>query len=317
MEVHGGGGYRLLAPKGGLSLPRRCPVWGYGLAVTSLRIGYALLQAWVIAAVGLLLAIDLVAVVGSLALAVMPQTAPFETEWFGPHPTLAQLGLGATALLLLPVLVRGREWIRVLERAYPLTTAGRLGAALDDQRRRIERDLHDGAQLRLTAVTMALGVARVEEDARAVRAQVDRAYDQARMALAELRELVHGLHPREGIGPALAALAERSAVPLDVEVDLRARPPAAVEAAAWFVATEAVANTVKHSGACRAWVRCTERAGVLHVEVGDDGRGGADPRAGTGLSGLAERVTALGGRLRVHSPEGGPTVLTAELPCAP
>jgi signal transduction histidine kinase len=275
--------------------------------VTSLRIGYSLLQAWVTTAVGLLLAVDVVAVVGSLALAVVPQSAPFESGWFGPHPQLAQVGLAATALLLLPLLAR---------LITALTRRPTPGPALDAQRRRIERDLHDGAQLRLTAVTMALGVARVEDDALAVRAQVDRAYDQARLALAELRELVHGLHPREGLGPALATLAERSVVPLDVEVDLRARPAPAVEAAIWFVATEAVANIAKHSGADRAWVRCTERAGVLHVEVGDDGRGGADPHAGTGLSGLAERVGVLGGRMRVHSPEGGPTVLTAELPCA-
>jgi signal transduction histidine kinase len=275
--------------------------------VTSVRIGCSLLQAWVTAAVGLLLVVDLGALAGSLVLAVIPQTAPFETAWFGPRPPLAQLGLGVTALLFLPVLAR---------LATALTRRPAVGLLLDAQRRRIERDLHDGAQLRLTAVTMALGIARVEEDPPAVRAQLDRAYDQARLALAELRDLVHGLHPREGLGPALAALAERSAVPLVVAVDLRARPPAAVEAAAWFVVTEAVANIAKHSGAGRAWVRCTQRAGVLHVEVGDDGRGGADPHGGTGLSGLAERVALLGGRLRVHSPRGGPTVLTAELPCA-
>jgi signal transduction histidine kinase len=194
------------------------------------------------------------------------------------------------------------------------------GADLDEQRRRIERDLHDGAQLRLTAVTMALGVARLDGDAREVRVHVDRAYEQARLALAELRDLVHGLKPQElaadGLRFALPALADRSPVPLDIEVDLPARPPAAVEAAAWFVATEAVANIAKHSGACRAWVRCAERAGVLHLEVGDDGRGGADPRAGTGLRGLADRVAVLGGHLRLRSPHGGPTVLTAELPCA-
>jgi signal transduction histidine kinase len=275
--------------------------------VASLRIGYSLLQAWVTAAVGMLLAVDVVVVVGALALAVVPQTAPFETRWFGPHPPLAQVGLSATALLLLPVLAR----VATVRTRPPAP-----GAALDEQRRRIERDLHDGAQLRLTAVTMALGVARIEDDAPAMRAQIDRAYEQARLALAELRELVHGLHPRDGLGPALAALAERSVVPLDVEVDLRGRPPAAVEAAAWFFATEAVANIAKHSAAGRAWVRCTEQAGVLHLEVGDDGCGGADPKAGTGLSGLAERVAVHGGRLRVHSPEGGPTVLTAELPCA-
>ncbi|MCO1657618.1 sensor histidine kinase [Pseudonocardia humida] len=203
-------------------------------------------------------------------------------------------------------------------RTPPPTTRG-LAQALDDQRRRIERDLHDGAQHRLTAVTMALGVARIEDDAPAVRAQVERAYDQARLALAELRELVHGMHPQElgaGLGPALAALAERSPVPLDVQVHLSTRPPPAVEAAAWFVATEAVTNIAKHSGAGRSWMRCTQRAGVLHVEVGDDGRGGADPLAGTGLAGLADRVTALGGRLRLRSPAGGPTVLTVELPCA-
>jgi signal transduction histidine kinase len=282
----------------------------------TLRTGYALLLAWVTAAVGLLFAVDVVAVVGPLVLAVVPQTAPFETDWFGPDPPLAQVGLSATALLLLPVLAR---LITALLGARPPAPA-QLGEALDVQRRRIERDLHDGAQQRLTAVAMALGVARVEDDARAARVQVDRAYDQARLALAELRELVHGLHPREltadGLRPALAALAERSPVPLDVEVDLPARPPAAVEAAAWFVATEAVANIAKHSGACRAWVRCAERAGVLHLEVGDDGRGGADPRAGTGLRGLEDRVAVLGGRVRLRSPEGGPTVLTAELPCA-
>ena len=274
--------------------------------MTSLRIGYVVLQAWVTAAVGLLLAIDLVAVAGSLALAVVPRAAPFETEWFGPRPPLAQLGLAAAALLLLPVLAR---------LVTALTRPPSVGPALDAQRRRIERDLHDGAQLRLTAVTMALGLARVEGDGPRARHQIDRAYEQARLALAELRDLVNGLHPREGLAPALFALVARSAVPLDVEVDLRTRPPAAVEAAAWFVATEAITNIARHSGARRAWVRCTARAGVLHLEVGDDGHGGADPRAGTGLSGLADRVAALDGRLRVHSPVGGPTVLTAELPC--
>jgi signal transduction histidine kinase len=277
----------------------------------SLRIGYALLLAWVTAAVGLLLAVDVIAVIAPLVLAVVPQTAPFEAEWFGPHPPLAQVGLSLTALLFFPVLAR-------LLSMCARPAAG--GEDLDEQRRRIERDLHDGAQLRLTAVTMALGVARLDGDAREVRVHVDRAYEQARLALAELRELVHGLKPRElaagGLRCALPALADRSPVPLDVEVDLPARPPAVVEAAAWFVATEAVANIAKHSGACRAWVRCAERAGVLHLEVGDDGRGGADPRAGTGLRGIADRVAELGGRQRLSSPHGGPTVLTAELPCA-
>jgi signal transduction histidine kinase len=295
------------------ALPRAATV----RLVTSpmLRTGYALLLAWATAAAGLLLAVDAVVVVAPLVLAVTPQTAPFEIDWFGPDPPLAQLGLSATALLLLPALLRGREWIRMLEHAYPLTTTRALGEALDEQRRRIERDLHDGAQQRLTAVTMALGIARVEDEARAVRAQVDRAYEQARLALVELRELVHGLHPRDGLQPALVALAERSPVPLDVEVDLPTRPPPAVEAAAWFVAAEAVANIAKHSGAGRAWVRCAQQAGVLRLEVGDDGRGGADPRAGTGLRGLADRAAVLGGRVRLHSPDGGPTVLTAELPC--
>jgi signal transduction histidine kinase len=275
-----------------------------------LRTGYALLQAWVTAVVGLLFVVDVAAVVAPLVLAVVPQDAPFETGWFGPRPPLAQLGLSATALLLLPVLAR---LVRV--RTRPPTSVEAV-EAVEEQRRRIERDLHDGAQLRLTAVAMALGVARAEDDAGAVRAQVDRAYDQARLALAELRELVHGPHQREDLRSALAALAERSPVPLRVEVALPARPPAAVETAAWFVAAEAVANIAKHSGACRAWVRCTERAGVLRLEVGDDGRGGADPRAGTGLRGLEDRVAVLGGRIRLCSPEGGPTVLTAELPCA-
>jgi signal transduction histidine kinase len=276
----------------------------------SLRIGHALLLAWVTTAVGLLLAVDVIAVIAPLVLAAVPRTAPFEAELFGPHPPLAQVGLSLAALLFFPVLAR----------LLSMCARPAAGEDLDEQRRRIERDLHDGAQLRLTAVTMALGVARLDGDAREVRVHVDRAYEQARLALAELRDLVHGLRPQElttgGLRCALPALADRSPIPLDVEVDLPARPPAAVEAAAWFVATEAVANIAKHSGARRAWVRCAERAGVLHLEVGDDGCGGADPRAGTGLRGLADRVAVLGGHLRLHSPHGGPTVLTAELPCA-
>jgi signal transduction histidine kinase len=296
--TEGGSPYRAALPTAATVRPVTSP---------PLRTGYALLQAWVTAALGLLFVVDVVVVVAPLVLAVVPHTAPFETAWFGPRPPLAQVGLSATALLLLPVLA---HLVRVRTRP-PASTE-----AVEEQRRRIERDLHDGAQLRLTAVAMALGIARAEDDAGAVRAQVDRAYDQARLALAELRELVHGLQPRQGLRPALTALAERSPVPLHVEVALPARPPAAVETAAWFVATEAVANIAKHSGACRAWVRCTERAGVLRLEVGDDGRGGADPLAGTGLRGLEDRVAVLGGRMRLCSPEGGPTVLTAELPCA-
>jgi signal transduction histidine kinase len=200
------------------------------------------------------------------------------------------------------------------------TRAGAVDVAAAELRR-IERDLHDGAQARLVALAMDLGMAeeRFDRDPESARELVGEAREEAKRALAELRDLARGIRPslltERGLGPAISALAARSPVPARAQVDITRRPPAQVETAAWFVVSEALANTAKHSGAQRATVWVTERGGDVHVEVVDDGRGGADPN-GTGLHGLTQRVEALDGSLEINSPPGGPTVIRAVLPCA-
>jgi signal transduction histidine kinase len=187
--------------------------------------------------------------------------------------------------------------------------------------RRIERDLHDGAQARLTAVIMGLGRARrrFASDPDAARSLVDEAYLEAQRALEELRDLARGVQPPiltdRGLDAAISALTAHAAVPVDVDVQVPERPPAPVESAAYFIVAEALSNVTKHARASRARVRVGRTGDRLVVEVGDDGVGGADPAAGSGLSGLADRAAALDGRLEVSSPPGGPTVIHAELPC--
>ncbi|WP_079661698.1 sensor histidine kinase [Streptomyces sp. 3214.6] len=199
----------------------------------------------------------------------------------------------------------------------------RLVDAFEAERRRIERDLHDGAQQRLVALAMTLGLARLDAPPGGPLAeQLARAHEEAGAALAELRELIHGIHPKVladyGLEAAVADAADRSPVPVDVAFDPPAlRLPQAVEAAAYFVVREALANVARHSGARRAWITGEHGAGRLVVEVRDDGRGGADPVRGTGLTGLADRVSVLDGRLTLTSPPGGPTLLRVEIPCEP
>src|SRR6266487_3019028 len=194
-------------------------------------------------------------------------------------------------------------------------------AATDAERRRIERDLHDGAQQRLVSLAMNLGMARERfaGDPQAARTLLDEAHDEAKRALAELRDLARGIHPAvladRGLDAAISALAARSPVPVEVGVDLRDRPPGAIESTAYFVVAEALANVAKHAAATHAQVRITKQGGRLVVEVRDDGVGGADPAGGSGLAGLADRVASIDGRLTVASPQGGPTVVRAELPC--
>lgn len=198
------------------------------------------------------------------------------------------------------------------------------GAAVDSaeaERRRIERDLHDGAQQRLVALAAGLGAARekLEADPEGGRQMVASAHEEAKAALQELRDLVRGIHPvileDRGLDAALSAVVARSPVPVALDVRLTGRLPAAVESAAYFVVSEALANVAKHAGAQRAGVAIAQAGGRLVVEVRDDGRGGADPARGSGLRGLHDRVTALGGSLHVTSPAGGPTSVAVELPC--
>jgi signal transduction histidine kinase len=188
------------------------------------------------------------------------------------------------------------------------------------ERRRIERDLHDGAQQRLVALAMDLGRARARfaDDPDAAKAIVDQAHAEAKAALVELRNLVRGVHPPvltdRGLDAALSGLAALSPVPVSVRVDVVPRPSASVEAIAYFVVAEALTNVAKHAQATRAVVSVSRHRDVLAIVIRDDGIGGADPR-GQGLSGLADRVAGVDGRLSVDSPAGAGTVIEVELPC--
>jgi signal transduction histidine kinase len=195
--------------------------------------------------------------------------------------------------------------------------------AAEDERRRIERDLHDGAQQRLVALAMELGRAKAKfgDDPEGAKVLLDRAHIEAKAALTELRNLVRGVHPpiltERGLDPALSGLAALCPIPVDVHVEVPVRPKPAVEAVAYFMVAEALTNVAKHSRASHVDVVVEGHGfpGTLTVLVSDDGIGGADP-AGAGLSGLADRVSGVDGELSVESPSGGPTMISAVLPCA-
>jgi PAS domain S-box-containing protein len=196
----------------------------------------------------------------------------------------------------------------------------RLVEASDEARRRIERDLHDGAQQRLVALALGLRLAhaRLPADAADSAEQLERATAELDQALEELRELARGIHPalltEHGLARALEVLAERSPVQVDIGEVSRARFPKAVEAAVYFLVSEALANVAKYADAGSVRVRVRSEDGQVLAEVADDGRGGADAGSGSGLRGLADRVEALGGRLEVESPVGAGTVVRARLP---
>ncbi|MGN6692541.1 MAG: sensor histidine kinase, partial [Aquihabitans sp.] len=192
----------------------------------------------------------------------------------------------------------------------------------ETERRRIERDLHDGAQQRLVALAAELGAARekLDEDPEAGKELVAAAHEEAKAALKDIRDLVRGIHPvileDRGLDAALSAVVARAPVPVNLKVRVDPRPAPAVESAAYFIVNEALTNVARHAQATRAEV-AIERAGPrLVIEVRDDGVGGADASRGTGLQGLRERVDGLGGSLHVVSPDGGPTTISVELPCA-
>jgi signal transduction histidine kinase len=201
------------------------------------------------------------------------------------------------------------------------TRAGVVDAA-DAERRRLERDLHDGTQQRLVSLAINLGMARAQatttEEARQAIAD---AHEEAKIALAELRDLIRGLHPAvledRGLDAALSGIAARMPIPVRLSVDLQQRRPAPViEAVAYFVVSEGLANIAKHAQASQAEI-VVQRAGErLHIIVSDDGNGGADPTRGTGLTGLRKRAESVDGTFDISSPPGGPTLLTVDLPCA-
>ncbi|WP_245592632.1 sensor histidine kinase [Actinomadura rifamycini] len=188
--------------------------------------------------------------------------------------------------------------------------------------RRIERDLHDGAQARLVALSMNIGLAEemLKHDPETAAKLLAEAREAGGTALTELRDLVRGIHPpvlaERGLEGAVAALALTLPLPVDVRIGLPGRADAPVESAAYFAVAETLANVVKHSAARRAWVQVEHDGARLLVIVGDDGTGGADPAGGSGLRGIERRLAAFDGTMAVTSPTGGPTVVTMELPCA-
>ena len=237
-----------------------------------------------------------------------------------PYPVigLARLHAALARGLLGPT--RGAQLSARVEN-LSATRARAMEAALGE-RRRIERDLHDGAQQRLTALAMDLGMAKekLATDPVAAQTLVDKAHAEAKRALAEVRDLARGIHPAvltdRGLDAAISALAARCPVPVTVDVSLPGRLPEVIESTAYFVVAESLTNIAKHSGASEAAIRARLADGLFHIEIEDNGLGGADPARGTGIAGLADRVAALDGRLEVISPLGGPTLIIAEVPCA-
>jgi signal transduction histidine kinase len=255
------------------------------------------------------------AIAGAVALFLVVVWAITSRGYF--WPAWAILGLaGVFSIHAAFVYVRrGNDRIAQLE----TTRAG----AVDQQEselRRIERDLHDGAQARLVALGMSLGMAeqKLATDPAAAQALLADARRGAQEALVELRDLARGIHPPvladRGLEAAITTLADHTPLRVSVRVDLDRRPPAPVETAAYFVVAEALANTGKHANAGRVDVNVWDDERTLTVQVVDDGTGGADP-AGNGLGGLARRVEALDGTLQVTSPRGGPTIVRAVMPC--
>jgi signal transduction histidine kinase len=306
------------------------------------EIGYALLRLPVSAVAA---AISILAWAFGLILLVLPAYAwalPSGGPMLGDTVlhTRAELTLaaviGALVLLAAPQLTRGlasadtalaRQLLgppqdlaaRVTELEI---SRERVVDAAEAERRRIERDLHDGAQQRLVALAMELGRAKAKfaDDIDAARELVDQAHAQAKEALTELRNLVRGVHPPvltdRGLDAALSGLAALCPVPVDVHVDVPVRPKSSVEAVAYFMVAEALTNVAKHSRASHAKVMVEGHGypGTLTVMISDDGIGGADINS-PGLSGLADRVSGVDGRMSVESPVGGPTIIAAELPC--
>jgi signal transduction histidine kinase len=276
--------------------------------------------------------------------------------WWTPNPVLvaqavpslavsfALVPAGLSVLLWAPWMISGcndldrRTAARLL--GPPLTQRVRdleetRASAVDDSAvrlRRIERDLHDGAQAQMVAVAMKLGLAReklggaaggtadgwtAQVDLERALELVDAAHRSAKEAIMELRDLARGIHPPvldHGLGAALATLGARSGLPVEVVADLPERPSAAIETIAYFCAAELLANVAKHSGARHATVEAVHVPGLLRVRVSDDGDGGARARDGSGLAGLAERLRTVDGTIAISSPRGGPTVVTVEMP---
>jgi signal transduction histidine kinase len=306
------------------------------------EIGYALLRLPVSAATVVLTlgvwSLGLVALTLPLYAGLLPGgSASIDgTALRGPLTLAGSVAAGLLLLLAAPPLTRGLATADALIAQRLLAVPDDLAARVTEleisrdrvvdaagaERRRIERDLHDGAQQRLVALAMELGRAKAKfgDDIDGARDLVDQAHAEAKAALAELRELVRGVHPPvltdRGLDAALSGLAARCPVPVLMNVDVPVRPKASVEAVAYFLVAEALTNVAKHARASQVNVVVEGHGfpGTLTIVISDDGIGGAD-LAGQGLSGLASRVAGVDGSLAVESPSGGPTIISAVLPC--
>jgi signal transduction histidine kinase len=236
----------------------------------------------------------------------------------GEEPQLVQSVCAAAALALENERLQAELRAQLEELR---ASRARIVEAADQARRRIERNLHDGAQQRLVSISMALGLAqaKLQSDPAAAGAVFGEARQGLSTALEELRELSHGIHPailtERGLMAALDELTLRAAVPVELAVADTDRLPERVEAAAYYVVSEALANVAKHAHATIARVRVQPAGGKVVIEVADDGIGGADAGRGSGLRGLTDRVEALGGRLWLSTPPGQGTIVSAEIPC--
>ncbi|PJE98298.1 histidine kinase, partial [Streptomyces carminius] len=256
-------------------------------------------------------------------------------SWYvdSPPEILLTSAVGLAVVLAAPWLLRGLTGVdRVLVRGLlgPSELATRMRELESDRRtvtdtasadlRRIERDLHDGAQARLVALAMGLGLAKekLPADPETAAKMVDEAHGEVKLALAELRDLARGIHPAiltdRGLGPALSNLAARCTVPTTITTDLPTRPAPAIEGIAYFTVSELLQNISKHSHATHATVDLWRTDDRLLIQITDNGHGGATTEGGTGLSGLTERLDSVDGLLLLDSPTGGPTTITAELP---
>ncbi|MER6947655.1 sensor histidine kinase [Nonomuraea sp. NPDC000554] len=283
------------------------------------EIGYALLWATILPAVdGVILTVA--------ALTIVSFASDLPSAWLTALVVAA--GAAGCAYLFTVVAAAQGALARSLlaappeERMNELTRSrARLVDAFEAERRRIERDLHDGAQHRLTAVLMQLGLAQldVREDPERTAGAISLAYEHTQAALDELRRVIRGIHPPaltdRGLEAAVTDLARHCPVPVTLDLDLPRRPPPGVEAAAYFCVSECLTNVIRHSDARQVTIRATMSGRCLALEVSDDGIGGADPAAGSGITGLADRVGVLEGTLSLSSPPGGPTVIRMELPC--
>ncbi|MGK4583391.1 histidine kinase [Kitasatospora sp. HPMI-4] len=303
--------------------------------------GYHLLAAPVIAIGSLLVlatggvGLVLATIYGWANLLSRDSSLRFSTGW-----TVTGAGLTSVGLALLLVVPWAVAWLarideraarallgpnraEVLERRVEDLAESRAGVvdAADAERRRIERDLHDGAQQRLVSLAMNLGLARrtLKDTPSEAMQVIIEAHEEAQAAIAELRDLVRGLHPvvleDRGLDAALSGVAARAPVPVRLTVDLPDRLEPTVEAVAYFTVSEALANVAKHARASRVDLSVRQDSGRVRIIITDDGVGGADPSRGTGLIGLRKRAASVDGTLAITSPVGGPTTITVELPC--